>query len=169
MFSIAPVPHILADLPEGVDSIRKTLKYMVQFGRRYGRDMEIRQLVERIIADVPERDYAGELRALQNWVRDEIRYTRDPVGAEMVQTPKRTLVTGMGDCDDKSTLLAAMLQSVGIPARFAAVGMDGQPYSHVFVEAKLGTRWIPCETIVPGKEPGWYPPGVTRRMVAHIR
>lgn len=164
-------PHVLADLPEGVDAIRATLKAMVKLARTYDHDVDVVSAARRVIAlaRVPERDYTGEITALQNWVRDQIRYVRDPVGAEMVQTPKRTLEIRTGDCDDKSTLLSSLLGSVGYPTRFAAVGMDGGPYSHVLTEVRLGTRWIPLETILPRIAPGWYPPNVTRRMEAHVR
>lgn len=111
--------------------------------------------------NIPPRKYMRELVALHAFVRDKIRYVRDPVGVEMVQTPERTLEVGTGDCDDKSTLLAALLESTGHPARFTVVAFNGNPFSHVLVESKVGSnRWIPAETIIP-KPLGWFPSGVT--------
>lgn len=167
------VPSTLAGLPEGVDATRATLRAMVKYARAGQLETPVITLARQILgSSLPQtgtsKNYADQLRALQNWVRDRIRYVRDPVGAEMVQTPSRTLQIASGDCDDKSVLLAALLCSIGFPCRFVAVGFKGGAYSHVFVEARLGTRWVPCETIVQGKEPGWYPENVTRRMEAHI-
>ena len=167
------VPSTLSGLPEGLDATRVTLRAMVRYSRTAQTEVPIITLAREILAQsVPHsgtsKNYAAQLRALQNWVRDRIRYVRDPVGAEMVQTPERTLSVRAGDCDDKSVLLAALLMSCGFPCRFIAVGFKGGPPSHVFVESRVGTRWIPCETIVAGKEPGWYPENTTGRMEVHI-
>lgn len=167
---ISLTPHVLADLPDGVDAIRATLKYMVKFARKYDHDMSVVDAARRILKEqrIGERDWSGEIAALQRWVRDGVRYVRDPKGAEMVQTPPRTLTILTGDCDDKATLLAALLGSIGFATRFLAIGFDGGAYSHVLPEVRLGTRWIPLETIVPGAAPGWLPPNITRRMLAHV-
>lgn len=159
----------LADIPSGIDGIRATLKQMVKFARQGQEDMNVITLARQLTQSLPPKDYKSELTALQHFVRDKIRYVRDPRDTEMVQDAPRTLSIGSGDCDDKSVLLASLLLSIGFPAvRFAAVGFDGGMYSHVLPEVRLGTRWIPSETILPGKEPGWYPDCVTRRMEAHI-
>lgn len=166
----ASIPSTLLGIPSGVDGIRRTLKEMVRLAREGSKDVGVITLARQVLraAYVPEKDKSGEITALQHFVRDSVRYTQDPYDTEMVQTPKRTLEIQTGDCDDKATLLAALLGSIGIPPRFVAVGFNGGPYSHVLTEARLGTKWIPLETIVAGKEPGWFPPGVTRQMPAHI-
>lgn len=171
----APVPSQLQGLPDGIDGIRATLRAMVTLTRQGQRDVSIVTLARQVINQaVPHsgtsKDYAAQMKALQHFVRDRIRYVRDPENAEMVQTPKRTLEIGTGDCDDKSVLLAALLASVGFKTRFVALALKntmGVP-SHVLVEVKLGTRWIPNETILKGIEPGWYPPDVEQRMEAHV-
>lgn len=109
---------------------------------------------------VPPRKWMPEIAALHSFVRDQIRYVRDPVGVELVSTPEATLAAGQGDCDDKSVLLAALLEATGHPARFTVVAFNGQPFSHVLVETKSGSRWIPAETIIY-KPLGWFPSGVT--------
>lgn len=113
-------------------------------------------------AQVPPRAWNREIAALHAFVRDRIRYVRDPVELELVQTPEATLNIGQGDCDDKSTLLAALLQATGHPSRFTVVGMGGGPFSHVLVETRNGERWTPLETIID-KPVGWFPSGVTSR------
>lgn len=164
----ASVPSELSGLPEGVDGIRATLKQMVRLARLYKKDAGIMTLARQLCDSLPEKDYAAEMTCLQHFVRDAIRYVRDIHDVEMLQTPIRTLEIRAGDCDDKSTLLAALLASMGFPTRFVAVGFKDGPYSHVLAEAQLGTKWIPLETIVAGREPGWFPDGVTRQMVAHV-
>lgn len=156
----------LAGLPGGRAGTIATLKHMREFVRAAVRDpqQKVRDTALKIFSTrgVPPRKYMAELAALHAFVKDSIRYVRDPVGVELVQTPEATLFRGQGDCDDKSTLLAALLESSGHPARFTAVGFGGNGFSHVLVESKAGARWIPAETIID-KPLGWFPSGVTSK------
>lgn len=181
--SLNPVPvtytptHArLSGLPNGPAGTAATLRHMREFVRIALRDSNqtVRLTALRLIGGVPQRQWMNEIRELHRFVRDQVRYTRDPDGMELVQSPEKTLELRQGDCDDKSTLLAALLKSVGHPAQFVAVGFRGQPFSHVYVETQIkrtGSQikdWLPLETILPGKNPGWYPKGVTSRYVLRV-
>lgn len=158
-------------LPPGPAAIAQTLSIMRKLAReavraptQYAR-MKALEIYQR--AGVAPRAYSSEVRALQTFVQDCIRYVRDPVDVELVQSPEVTLKLGTGDCDDQSTLFAAMLVATGHAAQFVAIGMGGQPLSHVLVETKIGDKWVPAETIL--KKPlGWYPPNVTSRLVRSV-
>lgn len=71
---------------------------------------------------------------------------RDVNTVETVQTPDKTLLDGSGDCDDQAVLLGSLLESIGHPARFLAVGFQPGVFAHVLVEGKIGARWVPLET-----------------------
>lgn len=158
----------LRALDPGVAGIRQTLNYMVAFAKQYRKHPDIRRQAENIIADVPQKDAVGEVRAIFNWVRDTIRYTQDIRDVETLKSPDATIYSGQGDCDDKSLLVATLLESVGYATRFVAVGMS-QPgvYEHVFTEVKLGTRWIALDTTEP-VEMGWTPPNPQARIERHV-
>lgn len=143
-------------------------RYVLEYKKDIGIVTLARQLIETVPGTANGKNYRDFVRALQHFVRDQIRYVPDVDGVETLQTPTRTLQIRTGDCDDKSTLLAALLASIGLATRFIALGFKGGPYSHVMVQVKLGTRWIPLETIVDEKEPGWFPDHVTRWMVVRI-
>lgn len=155
-------------LPGGREGIKATLQIMSRMVRAAKKDPGVRELASMLIRDVPQYDRVGEVHALHAFVRDHIRYTNDIRGVETLQTPRVTLSTGVGDCDDKSTLLASLLEAIGRATRFVAVGIgEGTGYSHVLVEVRTGShRWVPLETIKP-VEPGWFPANVRRRMTAH--
>lgn len=119
----------------------------------------IRQLALQLVEHLPPKALLDEVHALHAFVRDRIRYVRDVAGVETVQTPERTLANGQGDCDDKSTLLASLLQALGYRVRFEAVGFVPERWSHVLVSAFVGGRWLPLETTV-NVAPGWFPPRV---------
>lgn len=158
----APTYASLSDLPPGEAGTRETLRLMRDAARTAVRseNQQVRELALSLTEDLPERDWAAQVRALHAFVRDNIRFTRDPYGVELVQTPEKTLEYRQGDCDDKSTLLAALLDSIGHPARFVAVGLAGEPFSHVLVETKIDANWVPLETIL-NVPMGWYPRNVT--------
>lgn len=160
----------LGFIPGGVDGTRATLNFMREFVRNAVRnpDQIVRSKAEQLVRHLPERDWIGQIHALHAFVRDSIRYLRDPVGVERVATPEDTLDIGQGDCDDKATLLAALLESIGHPSRFVALAFDGGPFSHVLVETRVGSSsWMPLETII-NRPPGWYPSGNPRRFIRDI-
>lgn len=80
----------------------------------------------------------------------------DPVNVERIQTADKTLELAAGDCDDKSILLASMLEALGHPTRFMAIGFEPNVFTHVYVETKIGNDWIPLETTEPVPM-GWEP------------
>lgn len=125
--------------------------------------MTVRQLALSLVAGLQPKDYAGEVRALHAFVRDQVRYVRDVNGVETVQTPERTLANGQGDCDDKSTLLASMLEAIGFKTRFEAVGFQPGRWSHVLVQVLFGGRWLSLETTMP-VQVGWRPPRVVESL-----
>lgn len=120
-----------------------------------------------IIRAVPERDQRGEIDAIFRWVRDRIRYLPDPPFVELVQTPVKSLQYRMGDCDDQTTLLAALLGSIGIRTRFKALGFMPGSLTHVIVEAYANGEWIALDPILK-VESGWHPPGTVTEMIQDV-
>jgi Transglutaminase-like superfamily len=160
----SPTTAQLRGIPNGYAGTAQTLRIMRQFARDAIRDPSqlVRLTTLSVIEGVEPRAYGHEVRAVQRWVRDVIHYVQDPVDVELVQTCEKTLELRRGDCDDKSTLLAAMLESIGHPCKFVAVGINGGDFSHVMVQTKVGDAWVWLETILPGVEAGWCPPGITK-------
>lgn len=149
-------------IPDGVAGISSTLKAMSMFVKQGKRDMTIREKALQLIATCSQKDWACEVRALHAYVRDYIRYVNDIDDVETVQDPVYTLEQQAGDCDDKSTLLAALLGAIGHPTRFVAIGFQTGIYSHVYVETLIGAKWIPLET-TEDVEAGWGPPALAIR------
>lgn len=154
------------EIPPGIEGTRATLAIMSKITRDAKKHLPIRLLAQSLVSGNAQKDYCGEIKDLHRFVRDNIRYVRDIRGVETLQTPEKTLEFGGGDCDDKSTLLAALLESIGHPTRFVAVGFKSGNYVHVYVESKMGVKWYPLETTEPW-EAGRGPGGAMMRMVQH--
>lgn len=165
-------PSLLQSLPSASDPdaiTEATLAKMVRIVRKYKSDAGTVMAARRITSNVPERASRGIVEALQTWVRDRIRYVNDPRGLEMVQTPPQTLSILTGDCDDKATLLATLLETMGYATRFAAIGENNEPFfSHVMAQVRLGNRWVNLETILPGAAAGWFPQDATAWKFYHV-
>lgn len=173
----------------GLDAVRATLDKMRSIIRKYRTDVTTGRTARQILVACGLQDGRNRkqvITCLQNWVRDRIIYVYDPNGAEWLQTPPETLSIGTGDCDDKVLLLLSLLESVGIDTELLAVGGRGSgwqsdpgnlldpsqppPYSHVLGAARCGPLtgrlppfldgWLTLETIVPGAQPGYKPPGI---------
>ena len=157
-------------MPGGTAGIRQTLRYMRDAVRAGIRDpnMRARNQALAIVKGVAPKDFRGEVVAVWDWVRENIRFVRDIRGIETVATPARTLDIGQGDCDDMAVLVSALLESLSHPTRFVAVGFRPGELSHVFTESRIGDRWVPLETSVDGAYIGWYPPGIRESMVQKI-
>jgi transglutaminase-like putative cysteine protease len=160
-----PPPSQLQGLPSGIAGVKATLKQMAALVRQYKTDSGIHLLARQLTSGLPNQNQQGAsilyVSALQQFVRDRIRYVQDVESVETLQTPPYTLQVAAGDCDDKAILLDTLLASVGYATAFFAIGLNGGPYQHVLAGVKLGTRLIPLETIVPNAAPGWMPPNAS--------
>lgn len=128
----------------------------------------VRETAFRLIADCSPKDYSCEVRKIHAFVRDNIRYVQDIADVETVASPEKTLEYRAGDCDDKSVLLAALLESIGHKTRFIAIGFEPNVFAHVYVETLIGRRWIPLET-TEDVEAGWQPDaGIVQAHMQHF-
>ena len=108
---------------------------MRELVNQYKTDPAIRQATLGIMFMTPAQDDAAEVEAIYCFVRDHIRYTKDVYNVETLATPDKTLQMRVGDCDDMTVLLAAMLESVGYPTRFVIEGYnDDAMWEHVYLD-----------------------------------
>lgn len=165
---------VLGSIPGGDAGIKATLQIMVNVVRKCKTDLTIVTLANSIVKRCAPKDYACEAAALQQYVQGAIRYTRDVNDVETLKFPTTTLQMGTGDCDDMATLLATLAESVGFSTRFAAVGLEGQGFSHVLAQLMIpGQGWVSAEVIPLDSnntqaQLGWYPPEGTTFMLRHV-
>lgn len=171
-----PTKATLRGIPDGMPGAITTLKVMRDLVRASIRE-PAQRVRETALGITSSGGWIAQIREIQSWVQDNIRYIQDPTddtgGVELVQTPQKTLDYAAGDCDDQSVLVSALLSALGHPTRFIAVGFNGQPLSHVLVQTKVGSSgddrrdWASVETIQP-QPLGWFPPGVTSHYILKV-
>lgn len=87
--------------------------------RRYldrvdSRSSEIVILASHLAEGCRSADHLCESSSILRFVTDEIAYRSDPRGGDdYVKSPQETLAAGAGDCEDKSILMASLLEALG--------------------------------------------------------
>jgi len=157
----------LAAIPDGVAGTKATLALMVNLAQQSRYDFAVRNQALKLVQTLPSKNYMAEVEAIHKYVRDDIRYVKDIDGIETVASPRETMLSGQGDCDDKALLAAALLMGLGHQVRFVAVGDAPGDFSHVLIETMVGRRWWPVETTEP-VDVGWYPTSLPYRLVYYV-
>lgn len=139
------------------------MRRLVREGKK---SLPIRQTALSIVQSIPEKDHFAEISAIHAFVRDQIRYVRDINGVETIAQPDKLLEIGAGDCDDKSVLVASLLEAIGYTTRFVAVGKFPGRYSHVLPEVNVKGKWIALET-TEDVGVGWFPRGKWHLMIVN--
>lgn len=158
----------LQKIPAGRAGTMKTLELIANLIRKGAKDFGVRQKAIDIFFQygIRPKNYLGEVCAVFDWVRRNIRYTRDIHRVELLHSARRILELRAGDCDDMTILLGAMLMSTGHPIRLVVVGFNPKRphiYSHIYPEVNVRRRWIPLDATV-FRPMGWAPPAIWKRV-----
>lgn len=168
-FPRGPTRATLQGISDGPAGAAQTMGFMRSYVLAAVRDPS--QRIRELTLSIIPRNYVGQVRAIQQWTQQNIRYVHDPIdsegGAELVQEPVYTVQHQAGDCDDQSVLTASMLSAIGHPTRFAAFAFNGGPLEHVVTQTQIGPQWITVETI-EARPLGWEPPNITSRYYRKI-
>lgn len=76
----------MSDTAEGIRRLQ--VPKMVQYVRHYTGDPDVTQLARRITQLCEAKDKLCEMNVLFQWTKNHMRYVNDPVGKEMIATPK---------------------------------------------------------------------------------
>jgi transglutaminase-like putative cysteine protease len=114
---------------------------------------DVRMVAVRIADGCPQDNRPCIVAAVRDRLRQLWKYVRDPRTAEFIQAPNvtawriRHLGRAWGDCDDLAVFQAAVLTSLGVPARVEATTPKwlpewGRPrYTHARASALVGPSW----------------------------
>ena len=121
--------------------------------------------IRRIASSLAVGSDAMRIVYVWHYVRARVRYVRDPEGVELVQSARRTLERGEGDCDDFTILVGALLCALGYPVRVTLVQHAGAvEFNHVVPEVRVGNRWLALDASDKRTKPGVIR-GVVRRVL----
>jgi transglutaminase-like putative cysteine protease len=158
----------------GVYQTVRTLKGLVNDALR-DPNAAIRLRAEQILGPTPERDEAAETSAIFDFVQSTLHYVDDPADIELLKYPvlidQSVTAQGyfMGDCDDASGYLAALLKSVGYQVQFVIVtplNAPGYDYRHIYVRVWLpkANEWLALDPTAKIYPIGWEVPNKKEKV-----
>ena len=177
---MSAVPKTEEYIGTGDTAIYRTVDKMKSIIKESSRNPYVREWAKNIVSRVEVNNKKGEARAIFNFVRDFVRYTRDPLGFEYIQTPPVLLEDvrlyqggkgdrPVGDCDDMTVLSLSLLKSIGFEVAIKVVAFsNSKKFSHVYGLVKIGHDWVPFDCVRPGMDMGWESGGHTRVMETAI-
>jgi hypothetical protein len=166
----APPKIYLHKIPKGYRGTLKTAEHIIDLIKQGAKDFYVRQTAIDILLQrgIKPKDYLGEIKALFEWVQQNVRYTKDTFRVEVLHSAKRMLELRAGDCDDMAILLGAMLEAIGHPVRLVLTGPDPlrqDLFSHIYLEVFHKGRWIPLDATMPYPM-GWAPRTLVKKIIA---
>jgi hypothetical protein len=166
----APPKIYLHKIPKGYRGTLKTVEHIIDLIKQGAKDFYVRQTAIDILLErgIKPKDYLGEIKALFEWVQQNVRYTKDTFRVEVLHSAKRMLELRAGDCDDMAILLGAMLESIGHPVRLVLTGPDSlrqDLFTHIYLEVFHKGRWIPLDATMPYPM-GWAPRTLVKKIIA---
>lgn len=137
--------------------------------------VRIRKRAESIISPIGEKDEMGEIASVYDYVLRTLHYVSDPVDIELVKSPllidDEVTEKGyfMGDCDDASGYLAALLKSIGYFVALVVVSPERAPgfdYRHIFVRVWIDrdNEWMALDPTAKVHPIGWEVPNKKERV-----
>ena len=153
-----PISYI--DYPSGVAGTRFTISKMFDLVAKGRANPVVIQTATIITRNIPHKDYFGEAAAIFDYVKKDIRYTRDPRGVELLMAPEITLKRGAGDCDDLALVIASLAEAVGMQSGFETVRANAQApdeFTHVYAIIRTDRGWRAADPTVAGSWFGWRP------------
>lgn len=162
------------DIGRGDEAIEQTVHKMARIIDSSAKNPLVREWARCILDGVFVNRKMDEAIAIHNFVRDNVRYTRDPSAWEYIQTPPiilagikefidRKAPKPIGDCDDMTVLTLSLMKSIGFPVMVKTVGY-GPRFSHVYGMVFINGKWVVSDTVRPDKYIGWEAPGAVRIM-----
>jgi transglutaminase-like putative cysteine protease len=177
---ISSVPRTEEFIGYGDEAIYNTVAKMKSIIQESSKNPYIREWAKNIVAGVPVEDKHGEASAIFRFVQSNVRYTKDPMGWEYIQTPPvllediRLYQAGkgerpIGDCDDMTVLSLSLLRAIGFPVALKVVSYNpARRFGHVYGLVNIKGEWVPFDTVRPDKYMGWEAVGATRVLEVKV-
>jgi len=134
------------------------------------RNPTVYELTRRLLnaKKIKSYDDIGEIKAIHDWVRDNITYRNHIMCRDTFQGAERTIDLRSGDCDQASVLVCSMLMSLSIPTGLRIISTShARPFHHIYSLAgnpkKDPSKWIPLDTINKSAPAGWEPRYVKKK------
>lgn len=111
------------------------------------------EIASRLVRPFRPDEWRRQCAEIFRFVRDGVRYERDPDRREQLADPRASLVRGYGDCDDKAADVAALCNAIGIEADIWPVWKNEASDDPELTHVQVATRW-PGSSRLPAAREG---------------
>lgn len=172
------------DADGGIRERIEALAYAVQLGMM---DPWSHEFVAQLVRDLPHANAQGadmlEVQRVFDEFKKRVRYTFHP-SMDRIQTMRKTLEWGVGDCDNAAVALSTALSLLNFQTAWIVMAGDSGFYEHIWPQVWLprdvpvdspGGRWVDMElTSGPDNTPytshlGWCVPPNRRAFWRRFR
>jgi len=159
-----------------------TVEHIKRFALEAQTYYPLRLLAEDIVGRLGSKDFVSEILAVYYWVCANVRYANDPRTVELVRSPAevmsrlRTIIDQLRakfahqngatwkpslDCDDITTLIAALLLALGREVRILTVAFRNaffagkRQYQHVYLQVRepRTMNWVVLDPVAADTTP----------------
>lgn len=121
---------------------------------------------------VEPHDEIGEIEALYWLIRHNVKYKKDPYGADLYRSALRALQSGSGDCDCLAALAGACYRNMGYPVKVKVIRTHGNDtFHHVYIlvgyPSEDPTKWIAVDPSYY-ESPGQEAPGIVEQKIFEV-
>lgn len=128
----------------------KILRGLIWSSKNGLRNPQMISLARQVTRMCPGRDVKCELRAIYQFVVENVRYTGDVFATDTFSAPIRTLQMGGEDCDGHAVLCAALAMANGFKTKLRITSNRGITWDHIYCLAGLprgrSDSWIALDT-----------------------
>lgn len=136
--TLPPADPSVYVMPDVRKMDRKLRMFLAPSPRIESRDRKIRSLARQIGAD--EENAWKKVEAIYDWVREKVEYKFD----KNLKGALIALNTGVGDCEELTSLFIAICRAANVPAR--TVHVQGHCYPEFYLMDEKGKgHWFPCQ------------------------
>lgn len=166
----ANMEYRLSAIPTGSAGTDATVQEIARLVKHDLHRPKIRLLATKILTNrsIPSKQTLSEAKAIYQYIVRRVRYQKDPVGIETVQSPMVTNSLRAGDCDDHSAFVAGLASAVGIPVRFRVIGYAPDHVVHIYPEMFVDGKWMAADTTEPQHGFGWRPKGLPYEKIYNL-
>ena len=90
-----------------------------------------------------------KVERIADWVRNNIRYQREPPKLDIAVPPVRAIEIKRIDCEDYAMLISSLAGAVGIPSKWKVISQNGRIWSHIYPLLRVNGAYKPVDLTVP--------------------
>lgn len=110
------------------------IKFIVNSVNEHSKTPFAHMVVKALSFGKPTRDEF--IKRVFDYVCKNVDYLRDPIGKEVLFTPKLLINRGKGDCKKQTLFIATILKASGIEPTLKVVSYAGTDWEHIFATVK---------------------------------